>query len=181
MTESGELAPFPVEIWEDARMVQLLVASRRAAACLAAALVMTLFVAPSVISPAGAAEMSAAERDAAGLAANQAWWAALVVGTPEAIGAVLAPEFQIMRADGTAYDKEGYLASALPKVAAIPQFSHMAVTEHGDMLITRYWVTVKETRNGKAVVAYAPRLTVFRRDGDAWLVAAHANFATLEK
>ena len=98
-----------------------------------------------------------------------------------ALDAVLAPEFQIMRADGSSYDKEDYLASALPKVAAIPAFSQMAVTAHGDLLVVRYWVTVKETRNGETVEAHAPRLTVFRRDGDTWLVSAHANFATLEK
>ena len=155
--------------------------TRRTAARLGAGLALTTLLVAPVVSPVQAAEMIEAERDAAGLAANKAWWGALVAGTPKAIGAVLAAEFQIMRADGTAYDKKGYLASALPKVAAIPQFSHVAVTARGDLLITRYWVTVNETRNGKAVVAHAPRLTVFRREGDAWLVTAHANFATLEK
>jgi hypothetical protein len=155
--------------------------TRRTAARLGAGLALTALLMAPAVSPAQAAEMNDAERDAAGLAANKAWWGALVSGTPEAIGAVLAPEFQIMRADGTAYDKKGYLASGLPKVAAIPQFSHVAVTAHGDLLITRYWVTVNETRNGKVVVAHAPRLTVFRREGDSWLVTAHANFATLEK
>ena len=162
-------------------MFQPLVASRPVAACLAVVLAMTFFVAPPLVPTAYAAEMNAAERDAAGLAANTAWWSALVAGTADAIGAVLAPEFQIMRADGTAYDKKGYLASALPKVAAIPSFSHMAVTAHGDLLVTRYWVTVTEIRDGKAVEAHAPRLTVFRREGDSWLVSAHANFAALEK
>ena len=128
-----------------------------------------------------AAEMSVAERDAAGLAANKAWWGALVEGTVPALDAVLAPEFQIMRADGSSYDKEDYLASALPQVAAIPAFSHMVVTAHGDLLVVRYWVNVKETRNGETVEAHAPRLTVFRRVGGSWLVSAHANFASLEK
>ena len=167
-------------------MVQLLVATHRvvdhlAAFSLAVAVALTLTVAPPVASPARGAEVSVAGRDAAGLAANTAWWGALVAGTSRRLDAVLAPEFQIMRADGSSYDKEAYLASALPKVAAIPEFSQMAVTAHGDLLVTRYWVTVKETRNGKTVEAYAPRLTVFRRDGDSWLVSAHANFATLEK
>jgi hypothetical protein len=31
------------------------------------------------------------------------------------IEAVLAPEFQILRADGTAYDKHAYLKSNLPR------------------------------------------------------------------
>jgi hypothetical protein len=155
--------------------------TRRTAVRMGAGLALTTLLVAPVVSSVQAAEMSNAERDAAGLAANQAWWSALVAGTADAIGAVLAPEFQIMRADGTAYDKEGYLASALPKVAAIPSFSHMAVTAHGDLLVTRYWVTVTEMRDGKAVEAHAPRLTAFRREGDAWLVSAHANFAALEK
>ena len=119
--------------------------------------------------------------DAEGLAANAAWWGALVKRTVPAVDAVLAPEFQIMRADGSAYDKEGYLGSQLPQVAAIPEFSEMVVTAHDNLLVTRYYVTVKETRDGATVEAYAPRLTVFRREGDKWLVVAHGNFATLEK
>ena len=154
---------------------------RRTAACVAAALALAMLVAPPIASPAYAAETSVAERDAAGLAANTAWWGALVKGSAEAIGPVLAPEFQIMRADGSSYDKAGYLAGGLPKVAAIPEFSHMTVTAYGDLLVTRYWVTVKETRNGEMVEAHAPRLTVFRREGDRWLVSAHANFAAFEK
>jgi hypothetical protein len=122
-----------------------------------------------------------ADLDAEGLAANQAWWGALVEGTVPAIDAVLAPEFQIMRADGSSYDKQDYLASNLPDVAAIPEFSQMVVTAHDSLLVTRYYVTVNETRDGQVVQAHAPRLTVFRKDGDRWLVSAHANFATLEK
>jgi ketosteroid isomerase-like protein len=186
MTESGDLPPLPLATWEDARMFQSLFVSRRAvagqvAATLAAALALTLLVAPPIVSRADAAEMTAAEGDAAGLAANQAWWGALVAGTAEAVGAVLAPEFQIMRADGSSYDKAGYLAGGLPKVAAVPEFSQMVVTSHGDLMITRYWVTVAEVRDGRAVAAHAPRLTVFRKENDTWLVSAHANFAALEK
>lgn len=127
------------------------------------------------------AQQPVLDLDAEGLAANQSWWGALVAGTPDAVGGVLAPEFQIMRADGSAYDKDDYLASQLPKVDAIPEFSQMAVTGHDDLLVTRYYVTVKETRDGATVEAHAPRLTVFRKEDGKWLVIAHANFATLER
>jgi ketosteroid isomerase-like protein len=126
------------------------------------------------------AAQSVADLDAEGLAANQAWWGALVEGTVPALDAVLAPEFQIMRADGSAYDKQDYLASQLPHVAAMPEFSQMVVTARENLLVVRYHVTVQETRDGQTVQAHAPRLTVFRKDGDTWLVSAHANFATLE-
>lgn len=33
--------------------------------------------------------------------------------------------------------------------------------------------------DGRAVEALAPRLTVFRREGDVWLVVTHANFAQI--
>ncbi|CAN5122483.1 hypothetical protein BH10PSE9_BH10PSE9_01460 [soil metagenome] len=113
-------------------------------------------------------------------AALNAWWGALVVGTPAALDPVLAPEFQMMRADGSGYDKKGYLGSSLPKVAAIPEFTKSSITEKGDVLIVRYFVTVNETRDGKKLVAHAPRLTVFRKEAGKWLVVAHGNFATLE-
>ena len=112
--------------------------------------------------------------------ALNAWWGALVVGTPAAIEPVLAGEFQMMRADGSGYDKKGYLASVLPKVAAIPELTATTATEAGDVLIVRYFVTVNETRDGKKVQAHAPRLTIFRKEGGKWLVVAHGNFATLE-
>jgi hypothetical protein len=125
----------------------------------------------TAIVPAVSAQQGV-DLDAEGLAANQAWWGALVEGTVPALDAVLAPEFQIMRADGSAYDKEDYLASSLPHVAAMPEFSRMVVTAADDLLVTRYYVTVH---------AFAPRLTVFRKDNGRWLVSAHANFATLER
>lgn len=134
----------------------------------------------TAVVPAVSAQQGA-DLDAEGLAANQAWWGALVEGTVPALNAVLAPEFQIMRADGSAYDKEDYLASSLPHVAAMPEFSRMVATSADDLLVTRYYVTVSETRDGGTVQAYAPRLTVFRKDNGRWLVSAHANFATLER
>jgi ketosteroid isomerase-like protein len=151
------------------------------AAAVAFVLGVGVVVSISPMIPRVSAAQSVADLDAEGLAANQAWWGALVTGTIPAIDAVLAPEFQIMRADGSSYDKEDYLGSQLPIVAAIPEFSRMVVTAHENMLVTRYYVTVQETRDGQTVQAHAPRLTVFRKDGDAWLVSAHANFATLEK
>lgn len=152
------------------------------AAILAFTLALVAVASISTVMPGvSAAQQDTADLDAAGLAANNAWWGALVEGTVPALDAVLAPEFQIMRADGSSYDKDDYLGSQLPNVAAIPEFSQMVVTAHDDLLVTRYYVTVNETRDGATVQAHAPRLTVFRKDGNSWLVSAHANFATLER
>ncbi len=116
-----------------------------------------------------------------GMAALKAFWGAIVAGTPQALDPVFAPEYQVERADGSGMDREGYLKSELPKVAAIPEFTSVKVTGSGDVLVVRYYVTIDSTRKGKLVQRHAPRLTVFRKQGDSWLVVAHANFATLAK
>jgi ketosteroid isomerase-like protein len=151
------------------------------AICLALVLASGLAASIRALLPTASFAQSADDLNAEGLAANQAWWGALVAGTPAAIGAVLAPEFQIMRADGTAYDKDAYLAGGIPVVKAVPEFTQMVGSRHGDLLVTRYYVTVNETRDGGTVQTHAPRLTVFRQEAGRWLVVAHANFATLDK
>jgi ketosteroid isomerase-like protein len=113
--------------------------------------------------------------------AVDAWLGAVTSGEVERIRSVLAPEFQIARADGSAYNAADYLASDLPRFAAMPGVSKLVATGHGDYLVARYWLTVDGTIGGQAMEAEAPRLTVFRRSGDTWLVVAHANFATVGK
>ena len=122
---------------------------------------------------------SVADIDTEAMEAITAWWGAIVEGKPAAIEKVLAPEFQIMREDGSADDKRDYLASGLPRVAALPEVSRLVATAHGDTMVTRYTVKVQETRDGLRVEKNAPRLTVFRREGGRWLVVAHGNFATV--
>jgi ketosteroid isomerase-like protein len=108
--------------------------------------------------------------------ALESWLGAVASGEKERIGSVLAPEFQIARADGSAYGAAEYLESGLPKIAGSPTVENLVATGYGDLLVTRYWLTVDGTIGGKAVEAHAPRLTVFRRSEGAWLVVAHANF-----
>lgn len=127
-----------------------------------------------------AAEQSG-DLQAQGMAALKTFWSAIVTGTPQALDPVLAPEYQIERADGSGYDKAGYLKSELPKVTALPEFTGVMVTGTSDLLVVRYEVTTDQTRAGKRVQRHAPRLTVFHKQGANWLVVAHANFATLEK
>lgn len=138
-------------------------------------------VSVSTLMPTRSEAQGVADLTAAAEAANAAWWGALVAGTPAALDAVLAPEFQIVRADGSAYSRAGYLASSLPKVAAMPEFRDVVVTADGDHLVVRYRARVSQTRDGVAVQADAPRLSVFRNDGGRWLLVAHANFAALEQ
>jgi hypothetical protein len=120
---------------------------------------------------------SVEQRQAVGAKAVDAWLGALVKRDPAGIAAVLAPEFQIMRSDGTAYGKDDYLAEGLPTIAKQPEVEKLVVTGFGDMLVARYWLRIEETIGGKVAEAHAPRISVFRRGGDAWLVVAHGNFA----
>lgn len=109
--------------------------------------------------------------------AVQQWLSALKTGNAENVREVLAPEFQIVRSDGTAYGAEEYLASGLPKIDTVLGVEEIVATGFGDHMIVRYGLGVKETLNGKLIDGTAPRMTVFRRQGDTWLVVAHANFA----
>jgi ketosteroid isomerase-like protein len=109
--------------------------------------------------------------------AVESWLGAVASGDKNRISSVLAPEFQISRADGSAYRAAEYLESDLPKITGSPAVENLIATGYGDLLVTRYQLTIDETIGGKAMKAVAPRLTVFRRSEGAWLVVAHANFA----
>lgn len=113
-------------------------------------------------------------------AAVAAWLDAVRLGTPEALGAVLAPEFQIQRANGTGHDRATYIDGG---AAVLAEFSasDLVVTRYEDILVVRYILNVSETIDGQPVQRTAPRLTVFRWDGSTWLVVAHANFAQIEQ
>lgn len=117
---------------------------------------------------------------AAGKAAVDAWVGAVAAGDAAALGKILAPEFQIVRADGTAYGAEAYLQSELPRFPEPPAIGALVVTGYGDYLVARYEITSKVTIGGEQELRYGPRITVFRKGaGGTWLVVAHANLAAI--
>jgi len=138
-------------------------------------------VAPLVTMPVPAAVAQEADLQAEGEKAVTAWIDAVVSGDVDRIRAILAPEFQIVRADGTAYDKDAYLASNLPRFPNAPKMSMLVVTGHGDILVARYVLSTGGVRGDQGEGPQAPRLTVFRKDGDTWLVVSHANFAAIQR
>lgn len=101
--------------------------------------------------------------------AVEAWVGSVMSGDLARIKAVLSPEFQIIRDDGSAYDAAGYLKSNLPKFKGEPSIHGLVATGFGDYLVARYTIDVGKQK-GTGV-----RLTVFRKSGSAWLVVAHAN------
>lgn len=97
---------------------------------------------------------------------------------PEALAPLLAPEYQIMRANGSGYDRRGYLETGAGKVSLQADYSHedIIATVDDGVMVARYYLRVNETIEGQAVEQRAPRLTVFRRVDGQWKVVAHANF-----
>ena len=102
-------------------------------------------------------------------------------GKPEPLEAILAPEFQIQRSDGTGFNKVDYIKSAMPQISEIRAITDVVATRHADIMVVRYRLTVQETIAGKPVEPTGSRLTVFRREGSRWLVVAHANFAKISQ
>lgn len=134
-------------------------------------------------SPAGSANMDGepVDLEAEIRGAIDGYFAALMTGEPDKVAAVLAPEFQIMRADGIGYDAKGLPQSILPIISEMPEIEKLVVTAEGDLAVATYVVNVDSTRDGVTVQAYAPRLTVFRKAGGQWLMVSHSNFAALEE
>ena len=112
------------------------------------------------------------------LKALDPWADALFTGDPAKVEKVLAPEYQILRSDGTGHDKTSYL-KALPKHQVRSKFSEIVATGTADVMVLRYRIETDQTIDGKVVKGISPRLSVFRRVGDSWLISAHANFAAL--
>jgi hypothetical protein len=129
---------------------------------------------------AGASPVQAAEplTEQSARAALDPWIEAVFSGDPARVDAVLAPEYQILRSDGTGHDKAGYL-KALPKHHALSQFSDIVATGNDSFMVVRYRIETDQTVEGKVVKGISPRLSVFRKEGGRWLLSAHANFAPL--
>jgi hypothetical protein len=87
----------------------------------------------------------------------------------------LAPNFQLMRGDGTGGDKNQYLAD-LPTQKAY-KLGPVRGLEYNGTLSATYTVTSNLTVDGKPFAsAPSPRLSVFVKDGDHWHLVAHGNF-----
>lgn len=130
----------------------------------------------TVLSSNALAQVTEAEAEAA----IMTYVNAVIAGDRSRLMEILAPEFQIQRPDGTGHDRETYVAGEFLAISQFLGISDLFATSTGDIMVARYVLHLNSTLDGRPVEALAPRLTVFRRDGDAWLVVAHANFAQIE-
>ncbi len=127
------------------------------------------------ITPSRAAEQPSEQQ---ALEALNPWFEAVYTGDPALVEKVLAPEYQIMRSDGTGHDKGSYL-KALPKHNTRSTFSEILVTGDDDRMVIRYLIETDQTVDGRVIKGVSPRLSVFRKEAGRWLISAHANFAPL--
>jgi hypothetical protein len=104
---------------------------------------------------------------------------ALRSADPNQVRPWLAPEFQIVRSNGAAYDKEQYLAHSIPKIEGEIAFDDLVVTRNADIVVTRMRLKIREHLDGKRAESGAPQLIVFRVTPHGWQVVASANFAKL--
>ena len=122
------------------------------------------------------AQNEASETEA--LEALDPWADALFSGDPAEVEKVLAPEYQILRSDGSGYDKVSYLR-VLPVQKVRSRFSDIVATRGPDTLVIRYKIETDQEIGGKPVIGTSPRLSVFRKEAEQWLMVSHANFARL--
>jgi hypothetical protein len=103
-----------------------------------------------------------------------AWLETLKSG--ESVADLMAPNFEIQRADGSGANRNEYLANQ----AAVDDYTlsdTVIASQSGNTLSVRWSLQVSEEING---VQYddvdAPRLTVFEWTGEAWQIVGYANF-----
>lgn len=133
----------------------------------------------SVVAFASAAGSSTANSESLPNAAEGAlngWADALFSGDPAQVDRVLAPQFQLIRANGEGFTREDYLNN-LPSQNKRIEWSDVVATGDQSTLVLRYRAEVDQVIDGKVTTGTAPRLSVFLRDGDRWLILAHANFS----
>src|SRR5690348_6376721 len=121
----------------------------------------------AVATQADAAKVSLSQEEA--LKALDPWIDAIVSGDPAVVEKVLAPEFQVLRSDGTGHERSSYL-KAIPQQRVRPKISDIVATRSGDVMVVRYRLETDQTVQGKDVKGISPRLSVFRRSAGRWLI-----------
>lgn len=148
------------------------IALRRRAAGLVTGLGLVLF---TFVAPAPAAD----DLEAQARSMLKGVFDILATGDRDQVAPILGNEFQVVRSDGGAYDKEEYLAKSIPKISNIPVFDEVVATRNGDIIVVRFVMEYESVIDGKKASERSPQLIVFRLLPDGWEVVAAANFAAL--
>lgn len=104
------------------------------------------------------------------------WLDALQREDLDAVGAILAPNFQIQRADGTSADRAAYLENPA-KVTEYALGPEIVGLQDDDTLSVRWSVEIDEVIDGQRLSrGNAGRLTGFHWNGERWQIVTYANF-----
>ena len=95
-----------------------------------------------------------------------------------ALSAILAPDFQLVRADGTREDKESYLANPAEVFKyEIKNLRAVADTAGGAATLTvSFDVAIDEVINGQSITTTSPTLGAFEWSNGERLLVSWANF-----
>ena len=95
-----------------------------------------------------------------------------------ALSAILAPDFQLVRADGTRANKDSYLADPAEVFNyEIKNLRAVADTFGGAATLTvSFDVAIDEVINGQSITTTSPRLGAFVWSDGEWLLVSWANF-----
>lgn len=129
--------------------------------------------------PAGAAPTRAprlADPARTGRALATEFLTVLQRGDARGLAAILAPNFQLARADGTHADRAQYLANPA-KVSSFVISDDLTARQDGRTLTVRWGVLISEQIDGEDFTnVEAPRLTSFVWRQGRWQMISHANF-----
>ena len=93
-----------------------------------------------------------------------------------ATAAMLAPNFQLLRADGSYANRDDYLKNPA-KVTTFKLGESVVGMQYGDTLTVRWSTQIGEHIDGDPYSKVeAGRLTSFVWDGQRWLITSYANF-----
>ena len=133
----------------------------------------------AAVDPASAPVL--ADPTATGTALVTAYTTAVADGDVDALGALLAPGFQILRANGDHWDTASYLAQGLPTISSW-SIDDVVATQSGPVLTVYWLITSTQVVDGVAQPSgAAPRLSSFVWLDGRWLLASHANFGTVNR
>lgn len=130
----------------------------------------------------GSANASPPTRDPTvqGKALVQRFFVLLQNGDTAGLKVLLAPSFQVVRANGGVQGKASYLDT--PPAVGHFTIAKVKGTQTGSVLVVSYQVAVSEKIAGaEQPTGWAPRLSVFAWQNGAWHLTAHANFGAITK
>src|SRR5215470_257690 len=120
----------------------------------------------------GPAANAAEDLDALARTQVERFYAATAGRAP--LAEIMGDGFQLIRTDGTRYDRSGYLAN--PASLQTYELSGVKATRAGDVLIATFFASARGTIEGvRYHITRLPRLAVFTRVGGDWKLQAFAN------